>query len=105
MTLANVLAATKPSGAVAACGLAGGPDLPATVMPFILRDVTLIGVDSVHVAREERAAVWERIAGQFTEQDLRAMATDAPMGDLPQLSQDILAGKIRGRVVIDIHAG
>lgn len=105
VTLANVLAAIRPSGAVAACGLAGGADLPTTVMPFILRDVALIGVDSVHVSRAERAAVWERLGSVLRESDLRAMATDAPMSQLPSLAEQILAGRIRGRVVIDVAAG
>ncbi len=101
-TLANVLSQISYSGAVAACGLAGGHDLPATVMPFILRNVSLLGVDSVHATPEVRAAAWARLDELFTEADLREMAVDAPFESVPELSQKILAGKIRGRVVINV---
>lgn len=105
VTLANVLAQTRYAGLVAACGLAGGHDLPSTVMPFILRNISLLGVDSVHASREARQAVWDRLDGMFTPDDLRELAVDAPLGDLPQLAEQILGGKIRGRVVINVQAG
>ncbi len=104
-TLANVLSQTRYSGSVAACGLAGGHDLPATVMPFILRNVALLGVDSVHAPAELRATAWDRLAELFTLDDLRRVAVDATFSELPELSERILAGQVRGRVVVDVAAG
>lgn len=101
-TLANVLSQIRYGGAVAACGLAGGHGLPATVMPFILRNVALLGVDSVHAPLEARKQAWSRLHELFTEEDLRAVAVDAAFTDLPELSEKILSGGIRGRVVIDV---
>ncbi|MEI4473981.1 MDR family oxidoreductase [Frigidibacter sp. MR17.24] len=101
-TLANALAQTVYGGAVAACGLAGGPDLPATVLPHILRSVALIGVDSVMAPRERRLAAWARLARDLDPAHLEAITRVAPMSDLPQLAEDIVAGRIRGRVVIDV---
>lgn len=101
-TLATVLSQTVYGGAVAACGLAGGADLPATVLPHILRGVALIGVDSVMAPREKRERAWERLARDLDKQKLAAITTVEPMSRLPELANDILAGKIRGRVVIDI---
>lgn len=103
-TLANVLAQIRYSGAVAACGLAGGHDLPATVMPFILRNVALLGVDSVHANLAVREQAWARLAEMFSEDDLREVVVDAAFTDLPGLSQQILNGEIRGRVVVDVAA-
>lgn len=104
-TLANVLSQIRYGGAVAACGLAGGHDLPATVMPFILRNVALLGVDSVHAAPDARATAWSRLDELFSESDLRSMTVDASFGDLPELAAQILDGAIRGRVVIDVAGG
>jgi acrylyl-CoA reductase (NADPH) len=101
-TLATVLSQTVYGGAVAACGLAGGADLPATVLPHILRGVALIGVDSVMAPREKRECAWKRLARDLDKEKLAAITTIEPMSRLPELANDILAGKIRGRVVIDI---
>ncbi|GAC1595068.1 MAG: MDR family oxidoreductase [Acidimicrobiales bacterium] len=100
-TLATVLSQTAYGGAVAACGLAGGPDLPTTVLPFILRNVSLIGVDSVMCPSPRRAVAWERLATDLPVGLLDAMTTVEPMSRLPELAEQILAGSIRGRVVID----
>lgn len=101
-TLANVLSQIKYSGAVAACGLAGGPGLPTTVMPFILRNVSLLGVDSVNAPLELRRKAWSELDALFTPEDLREVAVDAGWEQLPELSEKILAGAIRGRVVVDV---
>ncbi len=103
-TLANALAQTIRGGAIAACGLAGGADLPATVLPHILRSVTLIGVDSVMAPREQRLAAWSRLARDLDKTKLDAITTVEPMSKLPELAQAIVDGKIRGRVVIDVTA-
>ncbi|AJE46161.1 MDR family oxidoreductase [Celeribacter indicus] len=101
-TLANVLAQTCYGGAVTACGLAGGADLPATVMPHILRGVALLGVDSVMAPQDKRAAAWDLLARHLDKGLLSEMYTVHPMSDLPDLARDILAGRIRGRVVVEI---
>lgn len=101
-TLANALAQTVRGGAIAACGLAGGADLPGTVLPHILRSVTLIGVDSVMAPKEQRLAAWTRLARDLDKGKLDSITTVEPMSNLPQLAEDIIAGKIRGRVVIDV---
>ncbi len=102
-TLANVLAQMEYGSAVAACGLAGGMDLPGTVLPHILRSVALIGVDSVMAPIPKRLAAWERLARDLPADTLAALTTVAPMSDLPSLAEAILAGKVRGRVVIDVN--
>ena len=101
-TLANVLAQTAYGGAVAACGLAGGADLPGTVMPHILRSVTLIGVDSVYAPMPKRRRAWQTLADHLDKTKLAAMTEVHKMGELPELANSILAGQIRGRVVIEI---
>jgi acrylyl-CoA reductase (NADPH) len=101
-TLANVLSQIKYDGAVAACGLAEGSDLPATVMPFILRDVTLAGVNSVLTRREKREEAWARLATDLDFTKLNSMTSRARLEDVPSLAIEILAGKTKGRVVIDI---
>ncbi len=103
-TLANVLAQTAYGGTVTACGLAQGPDLPATVMPFILRGVKLIGIDSVMAPKAAREEAWSRLAKDLDLKKLDAMTTKAGLADLPKLAGDILAGKVRGRMVIDVKA-
>ncbi len=103
-TLAKVLSHIKYDGAVAACGLAQGSDLPATVLPFILRDVTLIGVDSVMAPRERREAAWRRLASDLDLSKLDKMTTKAALNDVLSLAEQIVAGKTRGRVVIDLKA-
>ncbi len=103
-TLANVLSQTVYGGAVAACGLAGGADLPGTVLPHILRGVALIGVDSVMAPHAKRERAWQTLAQSLDTQHLATMTRTEPMSALPRLAEDILAGKIRGRVVIDVNA-
>ena len=101
-TLVNALAQTVRGCAIAACGLAGGADLPGTVLPHILRSVALIGVDSVGAPIVQRLSAWARLARDLDTAKLDSMTTVEPMSNLPQLSEDILAGRIRGRVVIDV---
>jgi putative YhdH/YhfP family quinone oxidoreductase len=101
-TLANVLAQTFYGGAVAACGLAGGADLPATVMPHILRGVALLGVDSVMAPMAKRIHAWQTLADGLDPKHLAAITTVEPMSKLPDLAEAIVAGKVRGRVVIDV---
>ncbi|MCO5071719.1 MAG: oxidoreductase [Rhizobiaceae bacterium] len=103
-TLANVLAQTVYGGAVAACGLAGGMDLPASVAPHILRGVTLIGVDSVMAPLAKRERAWKTLAQHLDAKHISSIARVEPMSSLPALAQDIVAGNIRGRVVIDVNA-
>ena len=102
-TLANACATTRYGGAVTACGLAGGMDLPATVAPFILRGVTLYGIDSVMAPRPVREAAWQRLAAEADAQALAAITTQAGLADAPALGADILQGRVRGRVVIDVN--
>lgn len=102
-TLANVLAQTVHGGAVAACGLAGGMDLPATVAPHILRGVALLGIDSVMASQARRARAWATLAARLDKAHLASIARVEPMSALPRLAEDIVAGRIRGRVVIDVR--
>lgn len=99
-TLANVLAQTVYGGAVAACGLAGGADLPASVMPHILRGVALLGVDSVMAPQEKRRRAWEFLDAHLDRAKLASLTTTAPFSDLPELARRIVAGETRGRTVI-----
>ena len=101
-TLGNVLAQTRYGGAVAACGLAGGMELNATVLPHILRAVALLGVDSVMAPMAKRERAWQRLARDLELPKLEQMSTIEPMSRLPELAQDILAGRTRGRVVVDV---
>jgi acrylyl-CoA reductase (NADPH) len=103
-TLASMLAQTKQEGLVAACGLAGGIGLPSTVMPFILRGVTLRGIDSVQCAMARRVRAWADLARLLDTQALAQVAVTEPLARVPELAEEILAGKIRGRVVIDVNA-
>ncbi len=100
--LANVLASTDYDGAVAACGLAGGMDLPASVFPFILRNVALLGVDSVMCPIAKREEAWRRIASELSAKDIDAVTTTVRLDDLPRLAGEILAGQVRGRTVVTI---
>lgn len=100
-TLASALSQTRYRGSVAACGLAGGNDLPTTVLPFILRNVSLVGVDSVRCPTAVRTEAWRRLGLDLPIEGLEAIATDEPMGRVPELAEAILAGQTRGRVVID----
>ncbi len=101
-TLANVLAQTKYGGAVAACGLAQGMDLPASVAPFILRGVALFGIDSVMCPLTRRREAWRRLANDLDHAKLSAMTKTVPLKDVIGLAPDILAGKIRGRLVVEV---
>ena len=101
-TLANALSQTMRGCAITACGLAGGPDLPATVLPHILRAVTLIGVDSVMASRQQRLTAWSRLARDLDSRKLAAITRTEPMSNLPQLAEEIIDGKVRGRIVIDV---
>jgi acrylyl-CoA reductase (NADPH) len=101
-TLANVLSQIKYDGVVAACGLAQGPDLPASVMPFILRGVTLKGVDSVMLPKERRIEAWNRLAKDLDFAKLDAMIVNASLDEVPALGQSIIEGKVRGRVVLTL---
>lgn len=100
-TLATVLSQTVYGGAVAACGLAGGPDLPTTVLPFILRNVSLLGVDSVMAPPNRRNEAWQRLASDLPLDLLDVMTTMESLSNVPALADQILAGKTRGRVVVD----
>jgi acrylyl-CoA reductase (NADPH) len=102
-TLASVLAQTVYRGAVAACGLAGGSDLPTTVLPFILRNVSLLGVDSVMCPTPVRAEAWPRLARDLPMDALDALTSVEPLTRVPELAEAILAGRTQGRVVIDVH--
>ena len=102
VTLANVLAQTKYGGAVAACGLAQGMDLPATVAPFILRGVSLLGVDSVMAPQAVRREAWGRLASDLDRARLAAMTSTVKLADTPHVAAEILAGRTRGRVVVEI---
>jgi acrylyl-CoA reductase (NADPH) len=102
-TLANALAQTKWNGAVAACGLAGGADLPATVMPFILRGVTLYGINCVFQPNSVREQAWALLARHVKPEQLAEMTHEVPLSDIVQASNDLLAGRIRGRTVIDVN--
>jgi acrylyl-CoA reductase (NADPH) len=103
-TLANVLSMTKYGGAVAACGLAQGLDLPASVAPFILRGITLAGIDSVMAPKEKREEAYRRLATDLDMKKLEAMSFRAKLDDVPKLGQEILAGKVRGRAIVDVNA-
>jgi acrylyl-CoA reductase (NADPH) len=102
-TLANACAATKYGGAVAACGLAGGADFPATVMPFILRGVRLLGVDSVMAPMGPRMAAWERLARDLDPALLDVIAHEIGLGDAVATAADLIGGKLRGRIVVDVN--
>jgi len=102
-TLANVCAQTKYRGTVAACGLAGGMDLPATVAPFILRGVTLAGVDSVMCPRAERVQAWQRLARDLDPGVLASMTREIGLAEALDVAPDLLAGQVRGRVVVDVN--
>ena len=102
-TLANVIAQTTRHGAVAVCGLAGGSDLPASVFPFILRGVSLVGIDSVQAPHARREEAWNRLATDLDREKLDAMTTIEPLSRVFDLAEAIVAGKIRGRTVIDVR--
>jgi acrylyl-CoA reductase (NADPH) len=101
-TLANLLSMTRPGGAIAACGLAGGMDLPASVAPFILRGVALLGVNSVTVPRARRVVAWGRLAKELDLDKLDGMTATIPLEEVQDAGARIIAGQVRGRVVVTI---
>jgi acrylyl-CoA reductase (NADPH) len=101
-TLANVLSMTKYGGAVAACGLAQGMDLPASVAPFILRGVSLLGIDSVMCPKPRRLEAWARLASDLDRDRLALMTTRIPLTDVIDTARAIVDGKVRGRVVVEV---
>jgi acrylyl-CoA reductase (NADPH) len=103
-TLANVIAATQYGGAIAACGLAQGLDLPTSVAPFILRGVSLLGIESVYMPMPRRLKAWERLARDLDVKKLAAMTHTIKLGDVRKAADDIIAGKVRGRLVVEIGA-
>ncbi|HEY7763741.1 MAG TPA: MDR family oxidoreductase [Aestuariivirgaceae bacterium] len=102
VTLANILSQTKYGGTVAACGLAQGSDLPATVMPFILRGVKLVGIDSVHCPKPRRVHAWQRLARDLDKTKLAGMTSHVKLADVQRVAEDIVAGRTRGRIVVDL---
>jgi acrylyl-CoA reductase (NADPH) len=104
MTLATVLTQLNYRASVAACGLAGGSDLPATVIPFLLRGVNLLGIDSVMCPRAERIEAWDRLARDLPLAKLEAMTQTVPLAEVPALAPRILKGEVRGRIVVDLAA-
>ncbi|MBB3206776.1 acrylyl-CoA reductase (NADPH) [Rhodopirellula rubra] len=102
--LARVIGQLKYGGSVAAVGLAGGSSLPTTVIPFLLRGVNLLGIDSVMQPYENRVRAWDRIATDLPLEKLGAMIHRATLADVPELASDILEGKIKGRIVVDVNA-
>jgi acrylyl-CoA reductase (NADPH) len=103
-TLANACAGTRYGGAVAACGLAQGMDFPGSVAPFILRGVTLYGIDSVMAPLARRQEAWARLAGDLDLAKLDAITREIGLADALQAGADILAGKVRGRLVVNVNA-
>ncbi len=101
-TLANILASMRRRGCVAACGLAGGHDLPTTVMPFILRGVRLVGIDSSQCPMQEREAAWRKLAALLPDGLPGDALQVCGLGDLPRLADAIVAGKVKGRVLVDV---
>lgn len=101
-TLANIISMTKYNGAIAACGLAQGMDLPSSVAPFILRGVALLGVDSVMCKMEWRQQAWKRLATDLDHKKLAAMTTEIGLDKVTETAPSILAGKVRGRIVVRV---
>ena len=104
-TLANVLAMTRADGAVAACGLAQGMDLPTSVAPFILRGVSLLGINSVTTPQPKRREAWARLARELDLGKLAAMTSKVHLEEVGRLGEEILAGKVRGRIVVEVGEG
>jgi len=101
-TLANVLARMQDNGIVTACGLAQGPDLNTTVLPFILRGVTLVGINCVHRPQSDRTVAWERLVQDLDPALLDEITSTVSLDGVPQVSNDILNGQVRGRVVVEL---
>jgi acrylyl-CoA reductase (NADPH) len=103
-TLAGIIRSLKYGGSVAACGMAGGADLATSVFPFILRGVNLLGIDSVYCPMPAREKAWQRLAADLPLDKLNGMSQTIALSAVPEYSREILAGKVRGRVVIDVNA-
>ena len=103
-TLANVLTRLRYGGAVAAIGLAGGNELETTVIPFLLRGVSLLGVDSVMCPVERRVAAWERLAKELSRERLGGMTREVSLDEVATLGQKILDGEVRGRTLVNVGA-
>ena len=101
-TLANLLSMTSYNGAIAACGLAAGMDLPSSVAPFILRGVCLLGIDSVMCPIERRRTAWQRLSTDLDHAKLIEMTSEIPLEEIPEFGAKILAGQVRGRIVVKI---
>ena len=101
--LARVLGQLKYGGSAAAIGLAGGAQLPATVIPFLLRGVNILGIDSVMQPYDNRLTAWKRIATDLPLDKLESMVQAATLKDLPALGKAILKGEVKGRVVVDVN--
>jgi len=102
-TLANACSQVRTHGAVAACGNAGGMDFPSSVAPFILRGITLCGIDSVRAPRPLREAAWARLATDLDPAKLEAMTREIALGEVPAAAAEIVAGRVRGRIVVDVR--
>ncbi|HDP99804.1 MAG TPA: acryloyl-CoA reductase, partial [bacterium] len=102
-TLATIVKATAPHGAVAACGVVGGSELPLTVYPFILRGVRLIGLDSANWPRNQRLQIWKKLANEWKISDLESIAHSIRLEQLDEYIAKILKGEIRGRVLVDLQ--
>lgn len=102
-TLVNALAQTRYGGAVAACGLAQGLDLPGSVAPFILRGVSLLGIDSVMAPKEKRIAAWDRLAADLPADKIERITEEIGLAEALSKAQDIIQGKVRGRLVVDVN--
>jgi acrylyl-CoA reductase (NADPH) len=102
-TLANACAATKANGAVAACGLAQGMDFPATVAPFILRGITLYGINSVTQPKQKRIEAWAQLASLCKPEQLMMIAKEISLGESIQYAEALINGKVRGRVIVDVN--
>ena len=102
-TLANICATTRYRGVVTACGLAGGMDLPASVAPFILRGVTLVGIDSVMCPRPDRLVAWQRLARDLDVAKLGLMTHEVSLAEAIPAAARLMEGKVRGRVVVDVN--
>jgi acrylyl-CoA reductase (NADPH) len=103
-TLANACAGTRYGGAVAACGLAQGLDFPASVAPFILRGITLYGIDSVMAPMAKREAAWAQLARELDREKLAAITTEVTLAEAIACGEKILAGQVRGRLVVNVNA-
>lgn len=102
-TLGRVLGQMKPQSSIAACGLAGGQNFTASVLPFLLRGANILGIDSVMVSQPQRREIWRRLAQDLPLDKLETTITEAALGDLPDLAKAILKGQVKGRTVIDVR--